>query len=236
LLTIIAFPTLADMKIAVVDDIPNIRHSLKEKLNSQPDLKVLFTAKHGRDFLEQMQENNEYPDVVLMDIDMPVMDGINAIAHATSIYPQIKYLVLTVFDDDEKIFNAIKAGASGYLLKDDKLVNIVEALKMVTEYGGAPISPLIAAKTLKLLSSANFSPAKSRPLPEDADSVDSFSISKREKEILSLLTQGLDSTQIAEKLFLSVHTVRKHISNIYEKLHVCSRVQAVKVAIKHNWV
>jgi DNA-binding NarL/FixJ family response regulator len=224
------------MKIAVVDDVPNIRHSLKEKLNSQPDLEVLFTAKHGRDFLEQMQENNNQPDVVLMDIDMPVMDGINTIAHATSIYPQIKYLILTVFDDDEKIFNAIKAGACGYLLKDDKLVNIVEALKMVTEYGGAPISPLIAAKALKLLSTSSLSSKNEAPASEELESPGIFSISKREKEILSLLAQGLDSTQIAEKLFLSVHTVRKHISNIYEKLHVCSRVQAVKVAIKHNWV
>jgi DNA-binding NarL/FixJ family response regulator len=224
------------MNIAIVDDIPNIRHFLKEKLQSQAEIDVVLTAKNGRDFLEQMNDCQTLPDVVLMDIDMPVMDGIDTIAHATAIYPHIKFLVLTVFDDDEKIFNAIKAGASGYLLKDDKLINIVEALKMITEYGGAPISPLIAAKTLKLMSSGNFS-ASTQPLQaEDNDIKDAFSLSKREKEILGLLAQGMDSIQIAEKLYLSVHTVRKHISNIYEKLHVCSRVQAVQVAIKHKWV
>lgn len=224
------------MKIAIVDDIPKIRHSLQEKLQCQPGLEVIFTAKNGKDFLEQIEERNIQPEVVLMDIDMPVMDGISTIAHASVIYPAIKYLVLTVFDDDEKIFNAIKAGACGYLLKDDKLVNIVEALKMVTEFGGAPISPLIAAKTLKLLSSMDLNSSPPTQKTTTNTHLEVFSISKREKEILSWLAQGLDSNQIAEKLYLSVHTVRKHISNIYEKLHVCSRVQAVQVAIKHKWV
>lgn len=224
------------MKIAIVDDIPNIRFSLRQKLQGQQGMEVLFTAKNGVDFLEQMRSTEEKPDVVLIDIDMPVMDGIDTIAHAGAIYPHTKFLVLTVFDDDEKIFNAIKAGANGYLLKDDKLTNIVEALQLVVDYGGAPISPLIATKTLKLLSSATLPPpVEVSETPKTIHS-DAFELSKREKEILTLLADSLDSTQIAERLFLSVHTVRKHISNIYSKLHVCSRIQAVKAAIKHNWI
>lgn len=222
------------MKIAIVDDIPNIRFSMREKLQGQEGMEVLFTAKHGHDFLDQLKSSGSHPDVVLMDIDMPVMDGIDTIAHAGAIYPHIKFLVLTVFDDDEKIFNAIKAGANGYLLKDDKLTNIVQALQLVVDYGGAPMSPLIAAKALKLLSGATL-PMHTH-MPQEASASDTFELSKREIEILTLLAASMDSTQIAEQLFLSVHTVRKHISNIYSKLHVCSRVQAVKAAIKHKWI
>jgi len=226
------------MRTAIVDDVPNIRSSLKEKLSYQPGLEVVFTANNGRDFLEKMKqlEPESLPQVVLMDIDMPLMNGIEAIANGAAIYPQVKYLVLTVFDDDDKIFDAIKAGANGYLLKDDKLVNIIDALTLITEYGGAPMSPLIATKALRMLSSAHAPPGHAEDADENVGHTGDFALTRREKEILGLLAQSLDSTQIANKLFLSVHTVRKHITNIYDKLHVCSRVQAVQVAIKHRWV
>jgi DNA-binding NarL/FixJ family response regulator len=226
------------MRTAIVDDVPNIRNSLMEKLSYQPGIEVVFTANNGRDFLEKMKqlEPEKLPQVVLMDIDMPVMNGIEAIANGSAIYPQVKYLVLTVFDDDDKIFDAIKAGANGYLLKDDKLVNIVDSLTLITEYGGAPMSPLIATKALRMLGNAPALPGLTDANDEDTGHNSDFALTRREKEILALLAQSLDSTQIANRLFLSVHTVRKHITNIYDKLHVCSRVQAVQVAIKHRWV
>jgi DNA-binding NarL/FixJ family response regulator len=224
------------LKIAIVDDMPNIRQMLRQKLAAQPDVQVLFTASNGRDFLEKMKtnESGEMPDVVLMDLDMPELNGIETIAHAAVLYPDVRFLVLTVFDDDEKIFDAIKVGAGGYLLKDDKLTDIVAALQVLVEFGGVPMSPQVARKALRMLSQAQL-PAVSNDASVNQKGA-GFDLTKREIEILSLMVDGKDSNEIATSLFLSVHTVRKHIANIYNKLHVCSRVQAIKVAIKNNWV
>ena len=224
------------LKIAIVDDMPNIRQMLRQKLAAQPDVRVLFTASNGKDFLEKMKadESGEMPDVVLMDLDMPELNGIETIAHAAVLYPDVRFLVLTVFDDDEKIFDAIKVGAGGYLLKDDKLTDIVAALQELVEFGGVPMSPQVARKALRMLSQAQL-PAISNDTSVSQKGA-GFDLTKREIEILSLMVDGKDSNEIATLLFLSVHTVRKHIANIYNKLHVCSRVQAIKVAIKNNWV
>jgi len=224
------------LKIAIVDDMPNIRQMLRQKLAAQPDVRVLFTASNGKDFLEKMKadESGEMPDVVLMDLDMPELNGIETIAHAAVLYPDVRFLVLTVFDDDEKIFDAIKVGAGGYLLKDDKLTDIVAALQELVEFGGVPMSPQVARKALRMLSQAQL-PAVSNDTSVSQKGA-GFDLTKREIEILSLMVDGKDSNEIATLLFLSVHTVRKHIANIYNKLHVCSRVQAIKVAIKNNWV
>ncbi|HSR38925.1 MAG TPA: response regulator transcription factor [Phnomibacter sp.] len=224
------------LKIAIVDDMPNIRQMLRQKLAAQPDVRVLFTASNGKDFLEKMKadESGEMPDVVLMDLDIPELNGIETIAHAAVLYPDVRFLVLTVFDDDEKIFDAIKVGAGGYLLKDDKLTDIVAALQELVEFGGVPMSPQVARKALRMLSQAQL-PAISNDTSVSQKGA-GFDLTKREIEILSLMVDGKDSNEIATLLFLSVHTVRKHIANIYNKLHVCSRVQAIKVAIKNNWV
>ncbi|HSR39987.1 MAG TPA: response regulator transcription factor [Phnomibacter sp.] len=224
------------LKIAIVDDMPNIRQMIRQKLAAQPDVLVLFTASNGRDFLEKMKtdESGEMPDVVLMDLDMPELNGIETIAHASVLYPDVRFLVLTVFDDDEKIFDAIKVGAGGYLLKDDKLTDIVAALQELVEFGGVPMSPQVARKALRMLSQAQL-PAVSNDTSVSQKGA-GFDLTKREIEILSLMVDGKDSNEIASQLFLRVHTVRKHIANIYNKLHVCSRVQAIKVAIKNNWV
>jgi len=165
-----------------------------------------------------------------MDLEMPEMDGIDTIRIAKSIYPQVHFIVLTVFDDDEKIFEAIKAGASGYLLKHEPASVLEDAIVNVLETGGAPMSPAIARKTLHLLSRTNEATenATTSSIPS--------SITDREQEILQHMITGWDAKRIASELSLSVLTVRKHIANIYDKLHVNSRAQVITMAHRNKWV
>lgn len=214
--------------IAIVDDKHQNRVSLTEKITHSGEIKVLFTAENGEDFLTQMKTTQQHPQVVLMDIEMPTINGIDAVAIGSSIYPDTKFLMLTVFDDDEKIFDSIKAGSSGYLLKDEKTETIIESIREICEEGGAPMSPSIARKTLNMLSKVNMS--------KETSGVVQSELSKREIEILQLLVQGCDYRTTAEKLFISPNTVRKHIGNIYEKLHVNSKAQAIRLAIKQGLV
>ena len=157
------------------------------------------------------------------------MDGIEAIRLAKSLYPQIHFIVLTVFDDDEKIFEAIKAGASGYLLKHEPASVLRDAIINLLEFGGVPMSPAIARKALQLLSKSAAAEATTGiPLPH--------SITEREQEILQHMVNGWDAKRIASELNLSVLTVRKHIANIYDKLHVNSRAQVINMAHKNKWI
>lgn len=213
--------------IAIVDDKQPNRVSLNEKITYDTDITVAFMAANGEDFLEQMKTSNPKPDVVLMDIDMPIMNGIEAVNIATELYPSTQFIMLTVFDDDEKIFDAIKAGAIGYLLKDETVDRIITSVKEIVEFGGSPMSPRIARKALQLLTQANIDVKK-----EAEESV----LSEREMDILKGLVQGLDYKSVAEKLFISPHTVRTHITNIYKKLHVSSKSQAIMLAVKNKWV
>jgi DNA-binding NarL/FixJ family response regulator len=211
--------------IAIVDDKQPNRVSLSEKLSSISGISILFLAANGEDFLEQMKTNTTKPNVVLMDIDMPVMNGIDAVHIGSELYPQSKFVMLTVFDDDDKIFEAIKAGAIGYLLKDENIDRIVDAIKQIMEFGGSPMSPRIARKALQLLMNAKI---------ETTHKEDSV-LSAREMDILKGLVEGLDYRGLADKLFISPHTVRTHITKIYQKLHVSSKTQAVMVAVKNKW-
>ena len=213
------------IKVAIVDDKQPNRVSLQEKLSFTPDVKVLFTAANGEDFLAEMKKGKELPDVVLMDIDMPIMNGIEAVNVSAGLYPSTKCLMLTVFDDDEKIFEAIKAGAIGYLLKDENIDRIVNSMREVIEYGGSPMSPRIARKALQILGGAKIEIKKKQ------ESV----LTDREMDILKGLVEGLDYKGVADKLFISPHTVRTHITNIYQKLHVSSKTQAVMLAVKNKW-
>jgi DNA-binding NarL/FixJ family response regulator len=213
------------INIAIVDDKQPNRVSLSEKLAFVPGMAVLFLAANGEDFLEQMKVQKSRPDVVLMDIDMPVMNGIDAVNIASGLYPQTKFVMLTVFDDDDKIFEAIKSGAIGYLLKDENVDRIVDAIKQIMEFGGSPMSPRIARKALQLLMGATVE------TKQKGETV----LSPREMDILKGLVEGLDYKGVADKLFISPHTVRTHITKIYQKLHVSSKTQAVMMAVKNKW-
>lgn len=171
------------------------------------------------------------PQVIFMDLEMPEMDGIETIRLAKSLYPHIHFIVLTVFDDDEKIFEAIKAGASGYLLKHEPASVLQDAIITILEFGGAPMSPAIARKALQLLSSSQSSAIDNSPVSTLPNV-----ITEREKEILQLMVNGWDAKRIASELSLSVLTVRKHIANIYTKLHVTSKAQVISLAHKNKWI
>lgn len=218
-------------RIAIVDDKQINRTTVKEKITFFKEIELVLEAKNGHDFLEQLKQlpGQRLPQVVLMDLEMPVMDGIQAISIATTAYPEIKFIVLTVFEDTEKIFEAIKAGAGGYLLKDDSAVNIIDAITNVVEYNGIPMSPAIARKTMELL---KLSPV---PVSNETAVIDS-SLSDREMEILKEMVTGKNYKAIGEKLFISPLTVRKHVAHIYEKLHVNSRAQIINLAHKNKWI
>ncbi|KAA5534964.1 response regulator transcription factor [Taibaiella lutea] len=220
-----------NLKIAIVDDNRRNRYSLAEQLRISAGIAVILQAGDGGDYLEQMKvlEPEQYPDVVLMDIEMPGMNGIDTVRNSKTLYPSVKYLMLTVFDDDDKIFEAIRAGANGYLLKDEKPMAIIECIQQLAELDAAPMSPSIARKTLALLSQATLVTSVDKPASVQL-------LSERELEVLKQMAIGKDYKQIAATLFLSTHTIRKHIANIYEKLHVTSKIQAVNIAQKNNWV
>lgn len=216
--------------IAIVDDKKQIRNALQERLAETENLKVVFMAENGNDFLEKMRESHKIrtPDLVLMDIDMPLMTGIEAVSIAKDIYPNSKFIMLTIFDEDEKIFEAIKAGADGYLLKDEPVEKIKEAIRVLLDEGGAPMSPAIARKALQLLMQAK-SPIVDKKIEEPS------ALTSREQEILKHLVDGLEYKEIAQMSATSPNTIRNQVSNIYKKLHVSSKAQAINLALKKRW-
>jgi DNA-binding NarL/FixJ family response regulator len=170
------------------------------------------------------------PDVILMDIDMPIMTGIEAVEKAKEIYPQTKFLMLTIFDEDDKIFDAIKAGANGYLLKDEPLDKIKDAIRNLLDDNGAPMSPSIARKALELLMHAKVTIPNNNGTEEN-----NYNLTDREKEILKHLVNGLEYKEIAELAGISPNTIRNHITNIYKKLHVTSKAQVIRMVINKKW-
>ena len=214
------------IKVAIVDDKITNRRIAADKLSRHPVFTILFEAADGEDFLEQMKQRDEeqYPHIVLMDIEMPNVNGITAIATASSLYPGIRFVVLTIFDDEEKIFNAIKAGACGYLLKEESGAVIADMLTNLWENGSGPISPSIAYKILQMVQAPQATAAAKK------DSIEIFQLSEREKQILEMLSQGFEYKDIGNRLFISANTVKKHCINIYQKLHVNSRAQALRIA------
>jgi DNA-binding NarL/FixJ family response regulator len=215
-----------NIKTVIVDDNTFLIKAIQEKLSFFDDIQIKFTALDGSDLLTKIS-NNHNIDVILMDIDMPILNGIEATEIIKNKYPHIKVIMLTVFDNDENIFNAIKAGADGYLLKEVEPKTLYEGI-IDTLNGGAAMNPSIALKTLKLLRN-----------PIDLDNKkeeEIIKLSGREIDVLEQLSKGLNYINIAENLFLSPATVRKHIENIYTKLQVHNKLEAVQKAKKNNLI
>lgn len=211
------------IRIAIVDDNTFLQKTIQDKLSFFADVEVRMKAIHGQDIIEKLEKNHNL-DLILMDIEMPKMNGIEATAIIKSKFPQIKIIMLTVFDNDENIFKAIKAGADGYFLKE---VNPQELYNGIQETlsGGAGMTPSIALKTLKLLR---------EPLVfDDSITKEEISLTSREIEVLEQLSKGLKYNAIAENLFLSPGTIRKHVENIYTKLQVHNKLEAIRKA-KNN--
>jgi len=212
------------LKIAIVDDNSFLINAVREKLSFFEDIIVKHTSFNGSELLVKLEDNHNV-DLILMDIEMPVLNGIETTQVVKQKYPQIKIIMLTAFDNDEHIFNAIKAGADGYLLKEINPKDLYNGIQE-TLNGGAAMNPSIALKTLKLLRN---------PISiQNKSDQEEISLSPREVEVLEQLSKGLSYTAIASNLFLSPSTVRKHIENIYKKLQVHSKIEAVQKAKNHN--
>lgn len=217
------------LRIGIVDDKGSNRNILLDKLNRHGHFTVTLCACDGADFLNKMQQTktSELPEVVLMDLEMPQMDGVAAIAAGSSLYPDVKFIVLTIFDDEEKIFKAIKAGAYGYLLKEESMDTISDMLYQMQENSAGPISPGIAYKMLQMVQNNQMTMVEKSNRPPQNNF---FDLTEREKEILVLLVQGLLYKEIGAELEISANTAKKHVMNIFHKLHVNSRAQAMNLA------
>jgi DNA-binding NarL/FixJ family response regulator len=214
------------IKIALVDDNSFLIKTAQEKLSFFEDFALKFTADSGVDLIEKLAKNHNV-DLILMDIEMPKMNGIDATNFVKQKYPQIKIIMLTVFDNDENIFNAIKAGADGYLLKEVNPKDLHQGI-LDTMNGGATMTPSIAMKTLKLFRN----PVDFELVVNDED----IKLTTREIEVLEQLSKGLKYNLIADNLFLSVGTIRKHIENIYTKLQVHNKLEAIQKARNNNLI
>lgn len=220
------------IRIAIIDDNINLLRSISQNLSNFEEVTLVYKAMNGCDAVSLA--GTEQPEVILMDIEMPEMDGIEATRLIKAKFPNIKIIMVTVFDRDDKIFEAIKAGASGYLMKDEKPSRIVAAIEEAVE-GGAPMSPTIALKTLQMLRQQVVVGEKNIQNLDSVSSPESFNLSKREFEILEKIGEGITYQQIGDKLFISAKTVRKHIEHIYEKLQVHTKLEAIKIGRKNNW-
>ena len=216
--------------VALTEDNSINRKTFRQKIQAFPDVQVSFYSENGHECLEELKglQHQHLPQVIFMDLEMPELDGIATIQIAKALYPQIHFIVLTVFDDDDKIFEAIKAGASGYLLKHEPASILHEAIENVITFGGAPMSPAIARKTIYLLSQSTTEISANNAMPKI--------ITEREQEILQHMVKGWDAKRISIELNISVLTIRKHIANIYQKLHVNSKAQVISLAHKNKWI
>ncbi|MFZ4057836.1 MAG: response regulator [Ferruginibacter sp.] len=210
------------IKVAIFDDSSERLDSLKILINWSEGMECVGTFRDCNSVIEDVQTC--LPDVILMDIDMPGINGIEAVEMVKKEFSEIAILMQTVFDDNDKVFASICAGASGYILKKSSPPQIVQAVKDVYE-GGAAMSSSIARKVFEAFQQQRFfqSPAN-------------FDLSEREKDILRLLIKGLTHKLIAQECFISVHTVNTHVKNIYDKLHVRSVSEAVAKAIREKIV
>lgn len=214
------------IKVVIADDNTFLQKVIQEKLSFFSNISVLFCAEHGQEIIDKLQQDSS-ADLILMDIEMPGMNGIVATEKIKQLYPSIKIIMLTVFDNDTNIFKSIKAGADGYFLKDVKPDELYQGITE-TLSGGAAMTPSIALKTLKLL--------RHPPNISDDTENEAIKLTSREVEILEQLSKGYSHILIAQNLFVAPATVRKHIENIYSKLQVHNKMEAVQKAKNRGFI
>ncbi len=203
----------------IIEDSRGFAGSLAELINSTESLSCQQVFHSCEDALVCIERDSP-PDIILMDIGLPGMNGIEGIKRIKALVPAVQVIMLTVFEDNENIFLAIRAGASGYLHKSATLDSIIDSLESIL-VGGAPVNPNIARKILAMFAQTH-------------ETKTDYGLSSREKEVLQHLMEGLSKKQIADKLFVSHNTIDTHLRNIYTKLQVNSRVNAVTKALKEN--
>ena len=206
------------IRVAILDDDEDFREILSSLLNRSQDFLCVATYSDSDDAMKNIE--NDAPDILLLDIEMPGKSGIVSLKELKNEYPNLRVMMLTVYSDSEKIFQSLRGGAVGYLLKKSPTEKLLDAIQETYE-GGAPFSGEVAMKVLQYFQ-------------EQAKQVDSSLLSEREKEVLEALIEGHSTRAIADKLFVSYHTIRFHLHNIYTKLHVTSRSEAVAKALKNK--
>ena len=201
------------IRVLIVDDHTLFRAGLRALLNLFPDVRVVGEASTGEEAITKVEALQ--PDIILMDIQMPGVNGIDATRRIIGAYPKIGIIVLTMFEDDSSVFSAMRAGARGYILKEAGEEEVLRAIRAVAS-GEAIFGPAIARRLVQFFSRSN--PASDPVFPE---------LTEREREILDLIARGETNTEIAQRLVLSPHTVRNHISSIFSKLQVADRAEAI---------
>jgi NarL family two-component system response regulator LiaR len=208
------------IRVYIADDHPIVRRGIRDLLETEADIEVVGEAENGRQVVREVEALE--PDIILMDLIMPEMDGIEATRQVREIYPEVRILVLTSFATDDKVFPAIKAGALGYLIKDTGPEELLRAIHQVHR-GQPTLHPAIAQKLLQEITSSG-----EKPPSEDY-------LTEREVEVLKLVARGMSNQEIAEALVVSVATVYTHVSNILAKLHLASRTQAALYALREGY-
>lgn len=218
------------IKVAIVEDHDIFRKRMMELLGFYDELELVFTADSGEICLKYLKEieADRTPDVILMDIELPGISGIETTFQVKENLKDTDIIMFTVFEDDERLFESIQVGATGYLLKDTPIDTVVSSIKEVRE-GGSPITPSIARKLMGMVSKPE---AKENAEPQAVP----FNLSPAEIRILEQVIDGKSNKEIAEEVFLSPWTVKTHIKNIYKKMHVNSRAAAVRLALKRDIV
>ena len=211
-----------DIKVAIFEDNKMLRESLQQLINNEQDMNCTGAFPDANKLIRNMQMAN--PNVVMMDINMPGLSGIDAVQVIKEKFPQAQILMQTVFEENDKIFAAICAGASGYMLKKTAPQKMIEAIRE-THLGGAPMTASVAVKVLQMF--------RSQSATEKNEYID---LSEREKEILILLVKGKSYKAVASECFISIDTVSTHVRHIYEKLHVHSKSEAVAKAINQKLI
>jgi NarL family two-component system response regulator LiaR len=215
---------LGTIKILIADDHAFVREGTRRILEQEPDLEVVAEAGDGEEAVRLVSDLK--PDVVLIDVAMPKLDGIEATRQIKALYPAVAVLVLSAYDDDQFVFGLLEAGAAGYMLKSVRGHEIVDAIRAV-HAGESVLHPLVARKVLNRFAGVSSKPRERKSLEL---------LTEREMEVLKLVTKGLSNKDIAEQLCLSVRTVQGHLANIFNKLRVGSRTEAVVHALKEGWV